>query len=225
MSRSKYSIEEKLRIVQEILAGKISANAAAKKIGADDKSVADWVRNYENEGITALCPKTRNKQYSQEEKEAAVKAYLAGEGSLTQICQRYKIRSTKQLRSWIKVYNGHKDFKRQTGGSHMTKARKTTIEERITIAKECIESGYNYGELAIKYQVSYQQVYNWVKKFTAEGEAGLEDRRGQRVVQQVPRTPEEEYKIKIAQLEHENYLLRMERDLLKKVQEIERGRD
>ena len=107
----------------------------------------------------------------------------------------------------------------------MTKARKTTIEERIAIAKECIESGYNYGELAIKYQVSYQQVYNWVKKFTAEGEAGLEDRRGQRVVQQVPRTPEEEYKIKIAQLEHENYLLRMERDLLKKVQEIERGRD
>lgn len=107
----------------------------------------------------------------------------------------------------------------------MTKARKTTIEERITIVKECIESGYNYGELAIKYQVSYQQVYNWVKKFTAEGEAGLEDRRGQRVIQQVPRTPEEEYKIKIAQLEHENYLLRMERDLLKKVQEIERGRD
>ena len=225
MSRSKYSIEEKLRIVQEILAGKISANAAAKKIGANDKSVADWVRNYEDEGITALCPKTRNKQYSQEEKEAAVKAYLAGEGSLTQICQRYKIRGAKQLRSWIKVYNGHKDFKRQTGGSHMTKARKTTIEERIAIAKECIESGYNYGELAIKYQVSYQQVYNWVKKFTAEGEAGLEDRRGQRVVQQVPRTPEEEYKIKIAQLEHENYLLRMERDLLKKVQEIERGRD
>ena len=69
MSRSKYSIEEKLSIVQEILAGKISGNAAAKKIGADDKSVAEWVRNYENEGITALCPKTGNKQYSQEEKE------------------------------------------------------------------------------------------------------------------------------------------------------------
>lgn len=45
MSRSKYSIEEKLRIVQEILAEKISANAAAKKIGADNMSVANWVRN------------------------------------------------------------------------------------------------------------------------------------------------------------------------------------
>ena len=77
----------------------------------------------------------------------------------------------------------------------MTKARKTTIEERITIARECIESGRNYGEIANKYKVSYQQVYNWTNKFAEQGEAGLEDRRGQRTAQQAPRTVEEELRV------------------------------
>lgn len=106
----------------------------------------------------------------------------------------------------------------------MTKARKTSLEERIAIAKACIASGRNYGEIAIQYNVSYQQVYNWTNKFAEQGESGLEDRRGQRTAQQQPRTPEEEMKIRIAQLEHENYMLRMERDLLKKLEEIERRR-
>ena len=55
------------------------------------------------------------------------------------------------------------------------------------------------------------------------GEAGLEDRRGKRTASQTPRTVEEELRIKLAQLEHENYMLRVERDLLKKLDELERG--
>lgn len=106
----------------------------------------------------------------------------------------------------------------------MTKTRKTTKEERIAIAKECIETGRNYGEIAIKYNVSYQQVYSWTKKFAELGDSGLEDRRGQRTAQQEPRTPEEELRLRIAQLEHELYMTRMERDLLKKLDEIERRR-
>jgi transposase-like protein len=122
------------------------------------------------------------------------------------------------------VYNSGKDFDKHkmSGGSRMKKTRKTTQEERIEIAKDCIANGNNYGETALKYQVSYQQVYTWVKKFSELGEAGLEDRRGQRTAQQKPRTEEEELRVKIAQLEHELYMTRMERDLLKKLEEIER---
>jgi transposase-like protein len=109
-----------------------------------------------------------------------------------------------------------------SGGSRMKNTRKTTQEERIEIAKDCIANGHNYGETALKYQVSYQQVYTWVKKFSELGEAGLEDRRGKRTAQQQPRTEEEELKIKVAQLEHELYMTRMERDLLKKLEEVER---
>ena len=104
----------------------------------------------------------------------------------------------------------------------MSTARKTTQTERIQIAKECLESGNNYGEIAIKYNVSYQQVYSWVKKYKALGQAGLEDRRGKRTADQEPRTEVEELKIKMAQLEHELYMTRMERDLLKKLKELER---
>ena len=123
---------------------------------------------------------------------------------------------------WIKVYNSGRDFKKMSGGSRMKNTRKTTQEERVRIAKECIENGDNYGEIAIKYQVSYQNVYSWVKKYRELGEAGLEDRRGQRTAQQEPRTEEERLRIENAQLKHELYLARMERDLLKKLEEIER---
>ena len=104
----------------------------------------------------------------------------------------------------------------------MKNIRQTTQEERVQIAKECIENGNKYGEIAIKYQVSYQNVYTWVKKYRELGEAGLEDRRGQRTAQQEPRTEEERLRIENAQLKHELYLARMERDLLKKLEEIER---
>ena len=104
----------------------------------------------------------------------------------------------------------------------MKQGQETTQEERIAIVKECLENGSNYGETAIKYSVSYQQVYTWVKKLREYGEAGLEDRRGKRIAAQEPRTELEEARIKIAQLEHELYMAKMERDLLKKLDELER---
>ena len=70
--------------------------------------------------------------------------------------------------------------------------------------------------------MSYQQVYTWVKKFKELGEAGLEDRRGKRIVDQEPRTELEKAQIEIAQLKHELYMTKMERDLLKKLKELER---
>ena len=54
------------------------------------------------------------------------------------------------------------------------------------------------------------------------GEAGLEDRRGKRKKDQAPRTELEKAQIEIKQLKHKLYLAEMERDLLKKLDEIER---
>ena len=101
----------------------------------------------------------------------------------------------------------------------------TTLEQRIHIVQECLANGKNYTQTAEKYQLSYQQVYTWVQKYLAKGEAGLEDRRGQRKKDQLPRTPEEEAAAKIAQLEQANYLLKMENDFLKKLKERERWWD
>ena len=73
-----------------------------------------------------------------------------------------------------------------------------------------------------KHNVSYQQVYTWVKKYSELGEDGLDDRRGKRKAEQEPRSELEDMKIKMAKLEQELYRTKVERDLLKKVEELER---
>ena len=104
----------------------------------------------------------------------------------------------------------------------MKQGRDTTQEERLEIAKDCLASGKNYGEMAQKYKVSYQQVRTWTLRFEEMGEAGLEDRRGRRKKDQKPRTELEAAQIEIKRLKHQLYMAEMERDLLKKLDEIER---
>ena len=222
--KGKIKAEEKIRIVQACVEGKLSQAEAASRAGVDEASIRDWLVIYRSEGSLGFMERTHNRVYSAELKMQAVMDYLTGGGGQRKICEKYKIHSSKQLRNWIKVYNSGEDFNKHkmSGGSRMKKTRKTTQKERIEIAKECIANGYNYGETALKDQVSYQQVYTWVKKFSELGEAGLEDRRGQRTAQQEPRTEEEKLRIEIAQLKHELYMTRMERDLLKKLEEVER---
>ena len=223
--RRRIKIEEKIRTAKACINRELGVFEAGRILGVDYQTVEDWIRLYETEGVDAFMPQKGNRKYDPAVKAAAVKDYLSGRDSIRGICKIYKIRSTYQLRSWIKVYNGHKDFKKQIGGSCMTKGRETSQAERIAVAKACIANGKNYGEAAIQYNVSYQQARSWTLKYIEGGEAALEDRRGQRKARQAPRTPEEELKIRIAQLEHELYMTRMERDLLKKLDEIERRRD
>ena len=219
--RRKIKAEEKIRIVKAYTSGKISMNAAAEQLGVHQSVVDDWVRLYQTEGTTAFLSSEGNRRYDPVVKEMAVKDYLSGRGSLREICKIYKIRNQIQLRTWIKVYNGHKDFKKQTGGSRMTKGRETTQAERITVAKACIANGKNYGEVAAQYNVSYQQARSWTFKYIEGGEAALEDRRGQRKKDQQPRTELEQAQIEIEQLKHKLKMLEMENNLLKKLEEIE----
>lgn len=223
MSREKVKPEEKMRAAKECIAGHLSQAEAARRWGVDKASVRGWVQRYKANGALAFRVQERNTVYAEELKRKAVEEYLVGEGSIEKISAKYGLRSNTQLRAWIKWYNSGRDFGRKmSGGSHMKQGRETTQEERLAIVKDCLEHGRNYGETAIKHNVSYQQIYTWVKKFKEQGEAGLEDRRGKRVPTQIARTPEEEMRIRIAQLEHENYRLRMERNLLKKLDELER---
>ena len=223
--KQKLSTEGKVRLVLQCLAGELSIRGAAQKAGVGATSVHRWILAYESEGIEAFLPHEQNRVYSPEVKKKAVLDYLSGQGSLADISKKYKIRNPCILEAWIKVYNTHGDFnsvKHSGGGSYMRQTRSTTQEERIKIARECIASGKNYGELAIKYNVSYQQVRTWTLRFEELGEAGLEDRRGKRKKDQTPRTELEKAQIEIEQLKHKLYLAEMERDLLKKLDEIER---
>ena len=215
--------EQKLKYAKLCLEGKMSFAEAGRQLCVRKHHVAEWADLYEAQGELAFLDTGKNRVYSDELRYEAVRSYLNGEGSLSRVSARYGLRSDYQLRSWIKMYNNGEDFShKMSGGSRMKTSRSTTKEERIQIVRECIANGYNYGECAIKYNVSYQQVYSWVKRFKDLGEAGLDDRRGRRKVDQEPRSEVEELKIKMAQLEHELYMTKMERDMIKKVKELER---
>ncbi len=148
--KTKGTAEEKILLIQRYLTGEISASVASKMVGVDYTSFKDWVRLYMQEGSLGLLDTGYNRSYSKELKIKAVEAYLLGEGSLSDICVKFKIRATCQLRDWIKLYNNGKNFKKTSGGSRMKTSRKTSLEERIQIAKECIESGNDYGGIAKK---------------------------------------------------------------------------
>ncbi len=225
MSRkSNVTVDERIATAKACTEGKMSNREAARRLNIYKSTVSEWVTRYKAGGPLALNDIESNHVYSAELKEKAVKEYLDGKGSLWHITTKYGLRSKSQLQAWIKVYNSGKDFSRKmSGGSRMTTSRKTTQEERIQIVKDCLENGSNYGDTAIKYNISYQQVYTWVKRYAELGEAGLEDRRGKRTVEQEPRSEVEELKVKLARLEHELYMTKMERDLLKKVEKLERG--
>lgn len=224
MRKTKITTEGKIQAAKECVEGKISISEQARRLGLSLYTVREWACRYKSQGASAFFDTGINKVYSEELKIKAVEEYLSEKGSYAEIAAKYGLRSTKQLRNWVKVYNSGRTFERKmSGGSQMKQGRETTQEERIAIAKDCIETGGNYGETAIKHNVSYQQVYQWTKKYKEYGEAGLEDRRGKRMKDQVPRSREEELEIENAKLRRELYLARMERDLLKKLDEIVRG--
>lgn len=224
--KEKLKVQEKIDLIRRCQTGELGKTEASRIAGVDLKTIYHWLARYEAEGESGFMAYSRNRVYTPEAKLNAVRDYLSGKGSQLEICKKYKIRNTHCLREWIKVYNAHGDFssrKYSGGGSYMKQGRTTTQEERVQIAKECIASGKNYGEIAQKYQVSYQQVRTWTLRFEELGEAGLEDRRGRRKKDQMPRTELEEAQIEIEQLKHKLYLAEMENTLLKKLNEIEGG--
>jgi len=216
--------EEKIRAVTEYLEGRTSQQEQAKKLGVKVSSFQEMVAKYETFGEDGLLKRKKNNRYTAETKRLAVEAYLKGEGSQTEICKRYKIRSKVILRKWIKVYNGHKELRPSRGrGSdiYMTKGKSTTYEERLEIVSYCIEHGNDYTAAIEKYGVSYQQIYSWVRKYNEKGAEGLVDKRGKR-------KPESEM-TELERLRAENKLLtarnkRLEKEcaVLKKLEEIER---
>ena len=223
MGKRKVPITKIIEAVKKWIAGEGSQRSLAAEIGIDSSTFRTYLARYRNSGIGDFIGEANNRVYSTELKLKAIAAYKNGEGSFRSIASKYGLRSETQLKKWIEVYNSGEGFRRKmSGGSRMKETRSTTVEERIQIAKDCIANGGNYGETALKYNVSYQQVYQWVKKYKEKGEAGLEDRRGKRLKDQTPRTREEELEIEIAKLKHELYMTKMERDVLKKLDEIVR---
>ena len=105
----------------------------------------------------------------------------------------------------------------------MKNGRKTTQTERIEIAQWTIAHELDYQQAIAKFDVSYGQVYGWVRKFNAEGNEGLKDRRGRGKTIQDSLSDEERKDLEIKQLKARLDYLSTENAVLKKLQKFERG--
>ncbi|MBO7749068.1 helix-turn-helix domain-containing protein [Paenibacillus sp. MWE-103] len=224
MSLGKYSALEKLAILKEVSNGEIGFLAAAKKYEINKTTLMRWQRRYQTWGYEGLERRPHLQSYSAELKLRAVKDYLEGGLSQYQVIEKYKITSTRQLFNWVNKYNGHSSLKAYRGEAKaMTKGRSTSWQERIEIVQYCLAHDHNYQKAVEQFQVSYQQVYQWVKKFEDGGENALKDGRGRRKAPE-ELTEADQQKLKMKQMEHEMERLRAENAFLKKLEELERRR-
>ena len=220
--KSKYSNTEKIKLVEEFLDGSRSMNSFAKAKGVNRSTLGNWIMNYQSMGPSGLDG-AKYLHYPQSIKQAAVREYLAGKGSYRDLCTKFKIKSSRQLQLWVLKYNSHEQSKSYVKGRRriMANGRKTTLQERIDIVRDHMQSGSSYEQTAEKYQISYQQVYQWVRKYRKDGIDGLVDRRGKRK-EADKMTEEEKLRAELKLEKVKNRRLELENLFLKKLEEIER---
>ncbi len=223
MSKSKYSPEFRAMVAQEYIDRSGSLHYLADKYQVGKSTIHKWVALFRVHGINAFVTQPGNKSYTKEFKITCVKEVVSGNGSPLDIASKYNINPTV-LETWIKLYNANRELRDYCPKREVYMAdakRKTTVEERKEIVKYCIEHNRNYKDAASIFDVSYSQVYSWVRKYDANGEDGLVDKRGHHKsddeVDELERLRRENIRLK-KQLKEKDMLA----ELLKKVQEFER---
>lgn len=223
MSKSPYSPQWRAMVAQEYLNGEGSSTEIGKKYNVDDMTVLRWSLRYKENGIAAFQNTNSNKSYTAEFKTKCVELYITGQMSVDQIVAKFNISSGSVLRRWILRYNSNielKDYDPKQEVYMASAKRTTTLEERKEIVAYCLEHDNDYKNTAVKFNVSYSQVYSWVRKYTELGDDGLLDRRGKHKtdeeVDEVERLRRENLRLK-RKLEEKDMLV----ELLKKLREFE----
>ena len=221
--RERFGPYEKEQACLDYINGNRSRSEICNFLHISTRTIQDWATIYKKHGILGLSKKTKNRSYSKEFKMELVKKYISGEASSVDLGHQYDI-SSGLLRNWIRRYNANIELKDYNPKQevYMAKARrKTTIDERKEIVNYCIEHNRNYKETAALYNVSYSQVYSWVKKYDSDGDEGLIDKRGHHKlddeVDELERLRRENVRLK-RQLEEKDMAV----ELLKKVKEFGR---
>lgn len=221
--KPKYSKQIKLIAIKQYQEGIASIKQIAYELNTGETTIRSWIRNYESIGESALIHRPRNSSYPINFKMKVIKSYLNGEGSYGDIAIKYQIPAKSTVINWVSKYN--RDIKIEDynpkGYIYMAKSRKVSYEEKLEIIKWTIENGLEYKLAAEKFETSYTQVYNWIKKYNEFGEDGLIDNRGKRK-QEENLTEIEKLKREVELLRRKNERLELEQEVIKKFQEIER---
>ncbi|MBU5437496.1 helix-turn-helix domain-containing protein [Tissierella sp. MSJ-40] len=108
--RTKYTAEEKLKILMEYQNNYISIVELCGIYEIYYTTFYKWKKQYEKQGIEGLRESRTWKKYSKRLKEAAVLDYLSGNYSLRDIIDKYEISSVSVLERWVNRYS-HRELK------------------------------------------------------------------------------------------------------------------
>lgn len=222
--RVHFTPEEKYESIMNVLNEVHSCHFESTRIGVVYATLKDWIRKYQTNGRQGLEESRTWKKYSAELKKEAVQSVLSGKESVDSATTTFNISSTSVLNRWIRQYTGN-DKKQHTISKGRLNTmnhpgRKTTFKERLEIVKYTLAYDKNYQKAIETYQVSYHQVYHWVKKYETHGEDGLQDKRG-RNKSTGELTEEEKLNLRIKELEARNEQLEMEVAVRKKLKEVQ----
>jgi len=225
MSRKpKISSEQKIKAIKAYLKGTDTATNLSNYLGIERCTFHRMINKYKVNGEFGFNDSRKNTLITKEEKSNAIQDYLDGKGSYEDITNKYNFRSSSMLKAWIKKYNKGIENKEYNpkGDVYMNKTRKVTYEEKVEIVNWVLVHNNEYKLAAEEFNTSYSQVYNWVKKYLELGEDGLRDNRGKnKPIEKLSETDKLKRDLDI--LRRKNERLEMENEVLKKVQEIERG--
>lgn len=213
------SYEEKLKICHLYEESTKSFEGLARQFGISEGALKLLIFKYRNFGAEALKMQRQHKSYSESFKNEVIEAYRNGEGSYTDLAVKYNISNYALIARWVLGYNNIKTTYSGSAGVNIM-ARKTTLEERIQIINYLIKQELDYHGTAINFNVSYQQVYTWYKKYQSLGVNGLHDKRGRK------KQPEELSELERLRRENERlkrelYLSEAAKEVFKKKQELE----
>lgn len=217
---TRYSEEDKLFYIKLVQDG-MSANAIEREYGVKRDQVLQWVERFNTGGIDALRRRPQ-RTYTPELMLEVVQAYLAGGTSYPQLARQYNIPNNSVIFQWVKRYTSGKSLKTTRRTTRMKNGRKTEQVERIEIAQWVIANEMDYVGATTHFNVSYDQVYAWVKKFKQGGPDALADRRGKAKEANGQLTEMELKDLEIKRLKARLAHVSTEVAVLKKLQEFER---
>lgn len=220
------SVKQKLAIVIKAINGDCSISYLARSNKVSRHALKTWIWKYQVKGLSGLEESHTWRRYPVELKQAAVRDYLDHQLSLEECCRKYNISANSVLTHWIDQHTSGKSLKTTRGGftTMRHKAKKTTLEQRKAIVLDTIKHGKDYRRAVEKYQVSYSQVYNWVRKYERLGIEGLKDHRGHQLASRSLKelTTEQKYQRQLQEFKHQNELLAAENYYLKKLRALGR---
>ncbi|MCH5465655.1 helix-turn-helix domain-containing protein [Levilactobacillus tujiorum] len=218
---SRYTVEEKYFYVKLVLDEGNSYHAIQREYGIRHTQVEQWVERYRKHGLEGLKRRPTNQAYTRDFKVKLINIYLEGQTSYRKLAKQFNIPNAGIIYQWVNLYTSGK-LPKTTRRLVSMNGRKTTQLERIEVAQWVIENDFDYNKATQKFKISYNQAYNWTKKFQDGGAEALQDRRGKSKADKPNLTETEQQELRIKQLEARNEHLALENKLLKKLDEIER---